>query len=89
MLQHSFFSYNTISCHCFIKTCFRLFNRYPFKVTQCYLVMYLSEIVFVQPELLEKNSPTVDGVMLTVTGFFNTFGLEVLPTFKQDSTLEA
>lgn len=58
MLQHSFFSYNTISCHCFIKTCFTLFNRYPFKVTQCYLVLYLSEFVFVQPELLEKNSPT-------------------------------
>lgn len=50
--------------------------------------MNLSEFVFVQSELLEKNSPNkvADGVMLTVTGFFNTFGLEVLPTFKQDNT---
>lgn len=37
----------------------------------------------------EQSNTVVDGVMLTVTGFFNTFGLEVLPTFKQDSTLEA
>lgn len=88
MLQHSFFSYNTIGCHRFIKTSFTLFDQYPFKKTQCYLVMNLSEFVFVQSELLEKNSPNkvADGVMLTVTGFFNTFGLEVLPTFKQDNT---
>lgn len=37
----------------------------------------------------EQSNTVVDGVMLTVTGFCNTFGLEVLPTFKQDSTLEA